>query len=109
MTTVLAPIGEQAPLTGRMAISDRRPLNRLSFYSEDKDHNHSQIWGEQYSCEMADMISLEEAIAEEVAEKLRGKTGGETKKVSTETGDRKCRDLSTVLQGSLSFFETVIK
>src|SRR5262249_22592781 len=42
--------------------------------------NDAQLWGEQYSRQMADLLSLEEEISNEIGAKLRLKISGEPKK-----------------------------
>jgi TolB-like protein/Tfp pilus assembly protein PilF len=64
-------------LTGRVLRRGDSLVVKIELVDVDND---AQIWGEQYSRKMADILSLEETISDEVGEKLRGKLGGEPKK-----------------------------
>ncbi len=69
----------RAVLTGRL----QHVGNRLVIAVELVDANDgSQIWGETYNRELADLVQLQEEMSREIAEKLRIKlTGAEKKKL----------------------------
>jgi serine/threonine-protein kinase len=61
-------LGVQAILTGRLVLR----ANRLVIGAELVDvADGSQLWGEQFNRELADVFAVEEAIAKEIAEKLQ--------------------------------------
>ena len=78
----------RAVLTGRLKqIGDRLRINVELVDSNDG----SQLWGETYNRELADLVALQDEMSHEIAEKLRVRlTGAEKKKLrkqSTKSSD----------------------
>ena len=59
----------------------------------------SQLWGEQYNRQMADIFSVEEEISKEISEKLRLKLSGEQKKRLTKRHTENTRAYHLYLKG----------
>jgi serine/threonine-protein kinase len=71
----------RAVLTGRVL----QRGNRLTISSELVDvHDGSQLWGEQYSGDAAEIFAIEEAIARAIIEKLRLRVGDRKPRVTKE-------------------------
>jgi len=64
-------------LTGRVLRRGDSLVVKIELVDVDND---AQIWGEQYTRQMTDILTLEETISDEVTEKLRGKLSAEPKK-----------------------------
>lgn len=70
-------LGVRAVLTGRVV----QRGSRLTISTELVDvADGSQIWGEQYNRELAEIFAVEESIAREIADKLRLRISGEQRK-----------------------------
>jgi TolB-like protein/Tfp pilus assembly protein PilF len=70
-------LGVRAVLTGRIL----QQGDRLIIKAELVDSNDgSRLWGEQYTSNRADLLSVEENIAKEISEKLLPRLTGEEKK-----------------------------
>jgi serine/threonine protein kinase/lipoprotein NlpI len=75
--TVARELNVQAVLTGRlMQHGDGLTISVELINPQD----NSQIWGQQYNRQLADMFAVQEEIAKEVSEKLRLKLSGAEKK-----------------------------
>src|SRR5260370_33019456 len=63
----------QAVLTGRVTQrGDRLSINVELIKAQD----NSQIWGQQYNCNLTDVFAVQSEIAKEISEKLRLKLSG---------------------------------
>lgn len=69
----------QAVVTGR--VTQRGDGLSVSLELINADDN-SQIWGQQYNRKLADLFSVQEAIAKEISEKLRLKLSGARQQVA---------------------------
>lgn len=70
-------LGVRAVLAGRVLQHSDRLVVRTELVDVA---NGWQLWGEQYNRKLADILSLQEEIAQEISEKLRIKLTGEEKK-----------------------------
>jgi serine/threonine-protein kinase len=75
----------RAVLSGRVKhVGDRIVINVELVDSRDGSH----LWGEQYNRQMADLITLQEEMSQEIAEKLRIRlTGAEKKRLRKKSTD----------------------
>jgi TolB-like protein/tetratricopeptide (TPR) repeat protein len=85
VTKVGNEMGVAALLTGR--ISQRGDSIQVSAELTNVNDN-TQIWGEQYSGKAADIMTLQQQIAGDVAEKLRSKLTGSDMKMVTKQGTK---------------------
>jgi serine/threonine protein kinase len=70
-------LGVRAVLTGQLVQRGQR----LTIQTELVDvQDGSRLWGERYDREMADILAVEKAMAQEIAEKLRLRLTGEQRK-----------------------------
>jgi serine/threonine-protein kinase len=73
-------LGVRAVLTGRVV----QRGDNLTISTELVDaRDNSHLWGEQYNRRLADLLSLQEEIARQIAERLRLRLTGEQQKVLT--------------------------
>ena len=70
-------LGVRAVLTGRVAEVEGRLLIRTELIDVWEE---SQLWGEQYRREPADIFALQEEISRDISEKLRLKLSGEDRR-----------------------------
>jgi eukaryotic-like serine/threonine-protein kinase len=61
--------------------------------------NNTELWGEQYSRKSADIISLQQQIAGDIAEKLRSKLSGSEKQQVTKQGTQNPEAYELYLKG----------
>jgi len=65
--------------------------------------DNTQLWGEQYSRKSADIISLQQQIAGDIAEKLRSKLSGAEKQQITKQGTQNPQVYELYLKGRYSW------
>jgi len=61
--------------------------------------NNTELWGAQYSRKSADIISLQQQIAGDIAEKLRSKLSGSEKQQVTKQGTKDAQAYELYLKG----------
>jgi serine/threonine-protein kinase len=78
--TVASELGVQALLTGKVVRrGDSMVISAELIDTRDNRH----IWGEQYNRKVSDVLAVQQEIAREIAEKLRGRlTGDEQRRVT---------------------------
>ena len=70
----------QAILTGRVALRGDALVIKLELVDVDKD---AQLWGQQYTKKVSDILVLQEQIADEVSETLKLKIAAEPRRRTT--------------------------
>ncbi len=63
--------------------------------------DNTEIWGQHYSGKSMDIISLQQQIAGDLADKLRAKLSSSEKRQVTKQGDAESRSIRTVFEGAL--------
>jgi TolB-like protein len=89
-------LGVAALLTGRITL--RGDIIQVSAELTNVNDN-TQIWGEQYSGKAADIMTLQQQIAGDVAEKLRSKLTGSDMKMVTKQGTQDLEAYQLYLKG----------
>jgi len=89
-------LGVGALLTGR--VTQRGDTIQVSA-ELTKVGDNTQLWGEQYSRKSTDLISLQQQIAGEIAEKLRSKLSGAEKQQVTKQGTQNPEAYELYLKG----------
>jgi non-specific serine/threonine protein kinase len=72
-------LNAQAILTGRLLVRGDTLVIKMELVDIDKD---AQLWGQQYTKKMSDILVLQDEIADEVLQALKLKLAGEPKKRS---------------------------
>jgi serine/threonine protein kinase len=67
----------RAVLTGQLVQRDNRLIIKMELVDV---RDGSQLWGEHYNRELSDILAIEKAIAQEIADKLRLRLTGEQKR-----------------------------
>jgi len=70
----------EAVITGRILLSGQSMNIQVELVRVD---DGSQLWGEQYQCELADLIQIQEDITGEIAKRLRLRLTGEEQRELT--------------------------
>ena len=70
----------QAVLSGRLLIRGETLVIKMDLIDVERD---AQLWGQQYTKKFSDIFALQEEIADEVADALKIRLSGETKKRAT--------------------------
>jgi serine/threonine protein kinase/tetratricopeptide (TPR) repeat protein len=83
-------------LTGRIVQRGDTVVVKVELVDVEND---TQLWGEQYTGKTSDILSLEETISEEVAEKLRAKLTGGAKKSTTKRSTQNREAYQLYLKG----------
>jgi len=89
-------LGVTALVTGRMA--QRGDTIQVSAELTNV-RNNTELWGEQYSRKAADIISLQQQIAGDIAQKLRSKLSGSDKQQVTKQGTQNPEAYELYLKG----------
>jgi eukaryotic-like serine/threonine-protein kinase len=89
-------LGVGALLTGR--VTQRGDTIQVSAELTNVSDN-TQLWGEQYTRKSTDLISLQQQIAGEIAEKLRSKLSGAEKQQVTKQGTQNPEAYELYLKG----------
>src|SRR2546422_10196290 len=89
-------LGVTALVTGR--VTQRRDTIQISAELTSVRDN-TQLWGEQYSRKSVDIISLQQQISGDIAEKLRSKLSGSEKQQITKQGTQNPDALELYLKG----------
>jgi len=89
-------LGVAALLTGR--VTQRGDTIQVSAELTNVGDN-TQLWGEQYTRKSTDLISLQQQIAGEIAEKLRSKLSGAEKQQVTKQGTQNPEAYELYLKG----------
>jgi len=93
-------LGVTALLTGR--VTQRGETIQVSAELTNVGDN-TQLWGEQYSRKSVDIISLQQQIAGDIAEKLRSKLSGAEKQQVTKQGTKDPQAYELYLKGRYSW------
>ncbi len=89
-------LGVTALVTGRMA----QHGDTIQVSAELTNvRNNTELWGEQYSRKAADIISLQQQIAGDIAQKLRSKLSGSEKQQVTKQGTQNPEAYELYLKG----------
>jgi serine/threonine protein kinase/TolB-like protein/predicted negative regulator of RcsB-dependent stress response len=83
-------------LTGRIVQRGEMLVVKVELVDVESD---TQFWGEQYTRPIGDLLSLEEAISDQAAEKLREKLGGGSKKRATKRPTQNTEAYQLYLKG----------
>jgi serine/threonine protein kinase/tetratricopeptide (TPR) repeat protein len=86
----------RAVLTGQLFQRHNRLVIKLELV-DVKDG--SQLWGEQYNRELSDVLAVEQAIAREIAEKLRPRLAGEQRRRLSRPGTQNAEAYQCYLKG----------
>src|SRR5947209_17767522 len=89
-------LGVSALVTGR--VTQRGDTIQVSAELTNV-RNNTELWGEQYSRKSADIISLQQQIAGDIAEKLRSKLSGSEKQQVTKQGTQNPEAYELYLKG----------
>src|SRR5438445_3140101 len=89
-------LGVSALVTGR--VTQRRDTIQVSAELTNV-RNNTELWGEQYSRKSADIISLQQQIAGDIAEKLRSKLSGTEKQQVTKQSTQNPEAYELYLKG----------
>lgn len=77
VAAVAAALGVRSVLTGRVALRGNRIIVAAELTDTVLD---AQVWGDQYNRPVADLLDVQRAIAEEIAEQLRPKLSGHARR-----------------------------
>ena len=89
-------LGVSALVTGRVVLRG----DRLSISAELTDvGDNTEVWGQQYSGKSTEMISLQQQIAGDIAEKLRSKLSSSEKQQITKQGTQSPEAYDLYLKG----------